>query len=539
MLSITFDHCQRVQFRGTELIHDILAASSLWHSTFRNEDGNQMSLTMVLRRSPDLDIETLGGMGLVSSSNLKGPEEAQIEEESLEHVVSNDSNPHKDVTHLQQLHSKLVPRPRHAAMPYAIHLKDFTPVPWHDGLHMAETAHTNHARSEALNKAQPTPLWHSALHASHESEGAAQAAVTGSSTKGSQQVAAVAQQAKQKKRYVHMCRWYPHIHARDARAAFDLYQPSAKLVLECSRQPVLQPRAAAVSGADDAEPGSSHEDQHQAEGAADVAVDAEAVGCDLAYSAECGESLAMHSCTDATRTSTEPATEPAVDSVIASLGNGQSNPQSAAESAVQSASEAVSESAAEAVAATAADPAADPAADLAADPAQGSYSMQQPGLDADPLLPHKSSSVRFLVALDSCTSSEATVNSAAVSPEPTVALISACVAVPSEVSQEQLGSAVKGKHGMQTVSSVSSSLKSSLKSARSSLSTVGSHGMSHGSMQLGVNFARDDGEGDDDDAHPSMAKSAIARGASDAFPAWLTEGYAANKFFEHLACVML
>ena len=491
------------------------------HIACRNDESNQMSLTMLLRRSPDLDVETLGLMNLVSSSTVKGPEEAQSEEEPPEHVVSNDNHPYPKATQHPQVHLKPVPRPRQAVFPQAIHLKDLAPVPWHDGLHLSETASSATAQVDSeQHKAQQAPLWHSALHAGRDGSIAADSAVVSSSAQGGAQAAATVQ-APKKKAYVHMCRWYPHVNARDAQAPFDLYQPSSKLMLECSKQPVLQGQVASTSS--DAS-GNSR-------------------GADSTIAQTNGKPEAQVSVTGNT-------SSPSVDSVNSVVGPGNlPSVQNRADAAVstlrpgeftaraveQPGSEAVIEAAVEACE-TAAEvavesaaqagsvAAADESAEAANDGPQGSYSMQEPALDSDPLLPHKSSSVRFLVALSSMTSSEATANSAAVSPEP-AGMDSVPGTLCTEASREQgvATQAANSKHAMRTMSSASAaSLKSSLKSAHSSLSNAGSHG----SLHLGVEFAGQRDEDDDGRADKSStAKSGIVRGVSDAFPAWLTEGY--------------
>lgn len=532
--------------------------SELEHIVCRNDEGNQMSLTMLLRRSPDLDVETLGRMNLVSSSTVKGPEEVQSNEEPPEHVVSNDHHPYPKVTQSQQIHLKPVPRPRQAVFPHAIHLKDFAPVPWHDGLHLSETASsaTADAESEQL-KTQQAPLWHSALHAGHENSTAADPAVPSSSAKGGVQAAAAAHTPK-KKAYVHMCRWYPHVNARDAHAPFDLYQPSSKLVLERSKQSVLQtqtavasskPSVAGLSSSESADSnaavmGSQPEVQSLTTREAS-SPSADAVIDDTAYPMGPDDLVSMQNSADAAVSANESAADSALNpaSEPPAKALGYPGSEEVAESAIEGPCETAAElavvSAAHAGSAAAAELAvdsADESAEAAYDNTQGSYSVQEPALDSDSLLPHKSSSVRFLVALDSMTSSEATANSAAVSPEP-VCNMDSIPETLTEASREEgvATQAANSKHAMRTVSSASAaSLKSSLKSAHSSLSNAGSQRGTHGSLQLGVNFAAQRDEGDDDGkaAEPSTVKSGIVRGASDAFPAWLTEGYlpdASNK----------
>lgn len=478
--------------------------------TCRNAEANAMSLTMLLRRSPDLDVETLGQMNLVSSSSLKGPEEPQANaKQPAEHVVSNDNNTHTDVLDRHHLHSKPAPRPRHAVVPHAIHLTDLAPVPWHDGMHLAETANSD-AESEH-SKAQPPPLWQSALHAAH---GSSPAAVAANGSKGSQQ-AAVAASGK-KKAYVHMCRWYPHINARDAQAAFDLYHPSAKVSVECSKQSSLQREVVSSSNPT---PTASTNEQSQAISNADLPAQTAGLGVD---EAEVDDMAALHSRSGAASTSQSVAASTG-ESVVQSTQDSdlQNHDQSCLHLAGASAVQSTDDSAVSAAGAAAAVVAAASAAEVAASDPQGSYSVQEPSLDADPLSPHKNGSVRFQVLLDSITSSEVT-NSAAASSEPGVLMSNMpAVAVDDNNPGEQVALGGKGKHFMRTVSSVSaSSMKSSLKSV---LSNGSSASLRHGSVQLGVNFAETEEDADIKDIEEG--KTSIVRGVSDAFPAWLTEGY--------------
>lgn len=106
--------------------------------TLRNSrdggDAKQMSVSMLLRRSPDLDIENLGGMNLVSSSTMQHPDERYARSKSPEPVVSND----QQAGYHQHLHIKAVPRPRPAVAPQAVHLSGLTPLLGH-----ADDSHTH------------------------------------------------------------------------------------------------------------------------------------------------------------------------------------------------------------------------------------------------------------------------------------------------------------------------------------------------------------------------------------------------------------
>ena len=79
-----------------------------------------MSVTMLLRRSPELDVATLGQMNLISSKTLRLSATPPSRCGSPDHVVSNTTHPvHKEV-----VSSRPVPKGRNAVVPHVVHLRD-------------------------------------------------------------------------------------------------------------------------------------------------------------------------------------------------------------------------------------------------------------------------------------------------------------------------------------------------------------------------------------------------------------------------------
>ena len=78
-----------------------------------------MSVTMLLRRSPELDVATLGQMNLISSKTLRLSVTPPSRCCSPDHVVSNTTHPvHKEV-----VSSRPVPKGRNAVVPHVVHLR--------------------------------------------------------------------------------------------------------------------------------------------------------------------------------------------------------------------------------------------------------------------------------------------------------------------------------------------------------------------------------------------------------------------------------
>ena len=79
-----------------------------------------MSVTMLLRRSPELDVATLGHMHLISSNTLRLSATPPSRCGSPDHVASNTTHPvHKEV-----VSTRPVPKGRNTVVPHVVHLRD-------------------------------------------------------------------------------------------------------------------------------------------------------------------------------------------------------------------------------------------------------------------------------------------------------------------------------------------------------------------------------------------------------------------------------
>ena len=79
-----------------------------------------MSVTMLLRRSPELDVATIGQMNLISSTTLRLSVTPPSRCGSPDHVVSNTTHP----VHKELVSSRPVPKGQNAVVPHVVHLRD-------------------------------------------------------------------------------------------------------------------------------------------------------------------------------------------------------------------------------------------------------------------------------------------------------------------------------------------------------------------------------------------------------------------------------
>ncbi|KAL0050838.1 hypothetical protein WJX82_008106 [Trebouxia sp. C0006] len=84
------------------------------------DESNMMSVTMLLRRSPELDVATIGQMNLISSKTLRLSVTPPSRCGSPDHVVSNTTHP----VHKELVSSRPVPKGRNAVVPHVVHLRD-------------------------------------------------------------------------------------------------------------------------------------------------------------------------------------------------------------------------------------------------------------------------------------------------------------------------------------------------------------------------------------------------------------------------------
>lgn len=86
----------------------------------RVEESNTMSVTMLLRRSPELDVATLGGMNLVCSTALRQLKTPPSRALSPQHAMSNNTSP----LHPEHLTQRAHPQGRNQVVPHTIRLRD-------------------------------------------------------------------------------------------------------------------------------------------------------------------------------------------------------------------------------------------------------------------------------------------------------------------------------------------------------------------------------------------------------------------------------
>ncbi|KAL3161488.1 hypothetical protein ABBQ32_010365 [Trebouxia sp. C0010 RCD-2024] len=170
------------------------------------DNSNMMSVTMLLRRSPELDVATLGGMNLVSSTTLQQPTTPPSRAQSHQQAVSNQTCLSGAAEHVPL---RAYPRGRNTVVPHTIHLRD---------VH-THTVHVDLGREveydRPVGKSQP---WHSAQHSRSMQHSMPQHA---EQTKSSSSMHARSSNS------------HPRIHAHadsgSEGAAFDLYHHSQKL----------------------------------------------------------------------------------------------------------------------------------------------------------------------------------------------------------------------------------------------------------------------------------------------------------------------
>ena len=169
-----------------------------------------MSVTMLLRRSPDLNVATLEGMNLVSSTTLRQPMTPPSRAQSPQHAMSNNTS----TAHPEHMSLRVHPKGRNTVVPHIIHLRDLqgdamlgdlgsqvegnNSRPWHSALHGRSTEHM----SQHAQHAQ-----HGSVNAQHARSPSSMYAQSSSPAR--------------------LC---GHMNSSPGDAAVDLYQSSQKLV---------------------------------------------------------------------------------------------------------------------------------------------------------------------------------------------------------------------------------------------------------------------------------------------------------------------
>ena len=129
----------------------------------RVDESNTMSVTMLLRRSPELEVATLEGMNLISSSTLSQPTTPPSRAHSPQHAMSNNTS----TPHPEHMSIRGHPKGRTPVVPHIIHLRDLqgdathadlgsqvegNSKSWHSAQHSRSTEHmSQHAQHGGVN----------------------------------------------------------------------------------------------------------------------------------------------------------------------------------------------------------------------------------------------------------------------------------------------------------------------------------------------------------------------------------------------------
>lgn len=130
-----------------------------------------MSVTMLLRRSPELDVATLGAMNLVSSTALKQPKTPPSRAQSPQHAVSNNTPPLRPEHMTHRAH----PQGRNQVVPHTIRLRDLQSHAAHGDLGSEVEDNRMAGESRSWHSAQrggstePAMQQHVSQHAQHGS----------------------------------------------------------------------------------------------------------------------------------------------------------------------------------------------------------------------------------------------------------------------------------------------------------------------------------------------------------------------------------
>ena len=182
------------------------------------DDSNTMSVTMVLRRSPDLNVAALGGMNLVSSTTLRQPiPPPSSRAQSPQLAMSNNSLS----GHPEHVAPRAHPKGRNSVVPHAIHLRDLQGSVAHGDLgsevedeRVAGKAHVQSWHPAQHGRSTEHSMQHMSQHAQRSSSVNAQRARFSGSVH--------AQTSNHPRLHAHM-------DASPEEAAFDLYHHSQML----------------------------------------------------------------------------------------------------------------------------------------------------------------------------------------------------------------------------------------------------------------------------------------------------------------------
>lgn len=469
-----------------------------------------MSVTMLLRRSPELDVATLGHMNLISSNTLRPSATPPSRLGTPDHVVSNNS----PAVHKEHVSMRAVPKGRNAVVPHTLHLRDLQGGNLggeSEGGGLAGSSDSGGKDFDLYVTMHGTQAWDSTQHGRATQPGTAKRAQHGGTQHAQHGMTHAASFANSKSAQASTAKSGKHVsvHARSdispEDAAFDLYHHSQKLTMQlpASMQGYMRQVKGAVHSS------------HPIEGEAAAAEATDKTSSNV-------QSISLSHGESSSAAASDSASHEVVDSGLGRDSSGRAESAMGGNCLAQGARSTMqspgldSYEAEEAV--------------VGAVDSQGSSSTQPFTVD-HPLM-HKSSTVRFMVGANRAYSPDTDVDSI---PEPsteadesqrTSPLSEAALNADIGMRFDDSSAACIGA-GNRTVSSLSnnSSLKSALKQTLSSSSSADM--ISRSSSRLcespsGVSFAVNGAESSGGDV-------ALVKQGSESFPSWLTEGYAATS----------
>ena len=217
----------------------------------RVDSRNMMSVTMLLRRTPELDVANLGQLNLISSTTLGQPTPSRSRSTSPQRIVSNNTSP----VNAEPTAPRAVRMGRSAVVPHAVHLRELQSYTTHgvvcSGLGQSDT--TDRRLQGADAKVHNSRIWHIPQHGTSPEQamrGTAQQAQRGSTGRQSLEESKGSRSLHAK--FGNRSRNCAQLDLSPEEAAFDLYHHSQKLALQLPsgiRRGIRQHEASATAAA--------------------------------------------------------------------------------------------------------------------------------------------------------------------------------------------------------------------------------------------------------------------------------------------------
>lgn len=188
-----------------------------------------MSVTMLLRRSPDLDVSNLGHLNLISSTTLGQPIPPRSRSTSPQRIVSNNSSP----VNAEPMAARATRMGRSPVVPHAIHLRSLQSCSVPGVVDSLDAAHRRH--HDAHEEMHKSRVWHSARHSlspEHTVQDTAQK--TQRRSTGMQSLAEGKFSSSPHAKYGNSPQSHAQLDFSPEEAAFDLYHHSQKLAMQLS-----------------------------------------------------------------------------------------------------------------------------------------------------------------------------------------------------------------------------------------------------------------------------------------------------------------